>query len=216
MNTALRGAATLAAVLAATSCAANAAPHADPSPSKSSANRTAVKNWACQAGKFHWGKVAKQQTPVAISDAKEFNIPAGKSVQTSFQAFPIRSLKASISPPPQGKSVDEQEAISSLEEVTGKHLEKPGSSFSLSAGDKTLKTKFGKFSGSLAYVVSVTTYEASFVYGCATSGEQPVRGTLNTWDPVTYSGLFKCGIDEQLSNAERDAEALVCGQTEAE
>ncbi|XUL89046.1 hypothetical protein ACQ86D_22415 [Streptomyces galilaeus] len=215
MSTPLRCAVALAAVLAATSCTSHTAPQATPKSapkSTAAANRPIVKNWTCQEGEFHWGNVLKRQTLVAVSDAQQFDVPAGKSVQASFEAVPVRSLKAAISPTLSSNSLDQQAAVASLEEETGDQLEKVGTSFVLSAGDKTLKTSFGKFSGTLVDVVGVNTVEASFVYGCGTSGQKPVRGTLNTWGPVTYTSLFKCGINEQLSKVEIEAQALVCGQ----
>ncbi|MFD3926869.1 hypothetical protein [Streptomyces sp. NPDC058614] len=193
--------------------AANAAPDPGPSADRTSANRTVPKHWTCQNGKFHWGKVVKREVLVAVSDAQQFDVPAGKSVKAEFEAVPVRSLESAVTPVlPDDAVLDPQAAVGSLEEETGLDLAKAGTSFVLSEGDKVLKTEFGEFSGVLVGVVSVNAVEASFVYGCTTPGRESVRGTLNTWSPVTYSGLFKCGIDEELSTAEIEAEALLCGE----
>ncbi|MFD7898548.1 hypothetical protein [Streptomyces sp. NPDC059743] len=214
MSTSLRVATSLAAVLMVTSCTSSAATHTSGAPStrESPAKRSDPEKWTCQEGKFHWGKVAKRQVLAAVSDGQRFDVPAGKTVRARFEAIPIRSIRASISTSPGGKDLDPQAAVASLEEKTGLQLEKVGASFALSNEDKVLKTEFGKFSGVLVDVVGVDLVEASFVYGCGRSDGKPVRGTLNTWSPFTYSGLFKCGIDEELSQSEIEAENLMCGE----
>lgn len=213
VSVSLRGVAIFAVGLTATSCTANAAPNPGPSANKASVNRTVPKNWTCQNGKFHWGKVVKREVLVAVSDAQQFDVPAGKTVKAEFEAVPVRSLKSAVTPAlPDDTALDPQAAVGSLEEETGLDLAKTGASFVLSEGDKVLKTEFGKFSGVLVGVVGVNTVEASFVFGCTTSGRESVRGTLSTWSLATYSGLFKCGIDEELSKAEIEAEALLCGE----
>ncbi|WP_329547142.1 hypothetical protein OG548_25890 [Streptomyces sp. NBC_01356] len=212
MSTSLRGAAALAAVLAATSCTASPAAQTAPPSGKASASRSVPQNWSCQEGKFHWGKVVKQETLAAVSDAQKVEIPAGKTAETSLELVPIRSMKATVSPSLPDDAVNPQAAVASLEEETGLELEKVGTSFTLSEGDKIVKTESGKFSGVLVAVVGVKTVEASFVYGCSTPGRESMRGTLTTWSPTTYSGLFKCGIDEELPEVEAEAETLLCGE----
>ncbi|MGJ5826980.1 hypothetical protein [Streptomyces ossamyceticus] len=213
MNRPLRGAATLVAVLVTASCTADAAPQAGPSASKTSAaSRTLPKNWTCQKQRFHWGKVTKREKLAAVSDAQEIHIPAGRTVASTFDLVPLRTLKAAISPALPDGTVNPQAAVDSLAEQTGLDLAKVGTTFTLSKGDKTLKTSSGKFDGVLVAVVGVDTVEASFVYGCGAEEQEAVRGTLTTWSAATYSALFACGIREDLSAVEIEAEALLCGE----
>ncbi|MFJ8082991.1 hypothetical protein ACIQ6Y_20580 [Streptomyces sp. NPDC096205] len=148
-----------------------------------------------------------------MSDPQEVHIPAGKTARSTFNLVPLRTLKASVYPSLPHGAVDEQAAVDSLAELTGLDLMKVGTTFTLTEGDKTLTTSSGKFDGVLVAVVGVDTVEAPFVYGCDTSGREAVRGTLTTWSPATYSALFKCGIRENLSEVELEAEALLCGGT---
>lgn len=210
MNRPLRGAAVLAAVLATASCTAEAS-QAHPSASApSKASRTLPSNGACPAGTFHWGKITKQETLAAVSDPQELHIPAGKTVASTFDLVPVRTLTAAVTPSRTNDAVDPQAAVAALADETGLDLAKPGTTFTLSKGDKTLKTSSGKFDGVLVAAVGIDTVEASFVYGCGTHTGESVRGTLTTWSSATESGLFKCGIDAELPKAE--AEALVCGE----
>ncbi|WP_157876653.1 hypothetical protein [Streptomyces graminilatus] len=213
MSTSLRSVVALAAVLAATSCTSHTTPTATAKSTPTSpaaGDRPVAKKLTCREGQVHWGSVLKRQTLVAVSDAQRFDVPAGKSIQVTFEAVPVRSLKATISSALSRESLDPRAAVASLEEETGIQLEEVGTSFSLSAGDKILKTRFGKFSGTLLNAVGVNTVEASFAYGCGTSGQKSMRGTLQTWAPVTYSSLLKCGINEKLSKVELEAQALMC------
>lgn len=213
MNRPLRGAAALVVILVTASCTADAAPQAGPSASKTSAASRAVpKNWTCQKATFHWGKVTKREKLAAVSDAQEVHVQAGETVESTFDLVPLRTLKATISPSLPDSTLDPQAAVDSLAEQTGLDLMKVGTTFTLSEGDKTLKTSSGKFDGVLVAVVGVDTVEASFVYGCGSKGQEAVRGTLTTWSPATYSALFTCGIREDLSAVEIEAEALLCGE----
>ncbi|MFE1444407.1 hypothetical protein [Streptomyces sp. NPDC058739] len=217
INTARNSAltATVVAVLATASCTtpeATPPKAARPSASQTStASRALPNNWACKDGTFHWGKVTKRETLAAVSDAQEVHIPAGKTAKSTFDLVPLRTLKAAVSPAPPS-TLDAQAAVDSLAELTGLDLVKVGTTFTLGEGDKSLTTSSGKFDGVLVAVVGVDTVEAPFVYGCGASGREAVRGTLTTWSPATYSALFACGIREELSEVEVEAEALLCGE----
>lgn len=200
-----------AAVLAVSSCTAQAAPETAPSVGKTSTDRPLPKNWSCQDGEFHWGKVARKNTLVAVSDAHPENIPAGQTAKTTYTLVPIRTLKSGVTPPRANDATNPQRAVNALEKETGLDLAKAGTTFTLAPEDKTLETESGKSSGVIVAMVAVETVEAPFVYGCG-SGKDGVRGTLTTWQPVPYTSLFKCGIKEGLSRPEVEAEALMCGQ----
>ncbi|MFJ4002061.1 hypothetical protein ACIPWL_01130 [Streptomyces sp. NPDC090023] len=218
MNRFPRYAALVAAALAVSSCTAQAAPQASPSArtavdGKSLTDRPTPKSWICEGGKFHWGHVSRRNTLVAVSEPHRAEIPAGKTETWSYRLTPLRALKSSVTPPGADKAVDAQAAVTSLEGVTGLELAKAGTTFTLTPEDETAVVKtYGKATGVIAAVVSVEAVEAPFVYGCGTGKEGGVRGTLTTWKPFTYSSMFKCGIDAELSQAEVDAEALICGQ----
>lgn len=200
-----------AAVLAVSSCTAQAAPQAASSVGKTPTGRPLPKDWACREGKFHWGKVTRKNTLVAVSDAHPENIPAGQTAKTTYTLVPIRTLKSGVTPPRANDATDPQRAVTALEKETGLDLAKAGTTFTLAPGDKTLETESGKSSGVIVAMVAVDTVEAPFIYWCG-SGNESVRGTLTTWQPAPYTSLFKCGIKEQLSQPEAEAEALMCGQ----
>ena len=218
MSGPLRGAAVLAVALATSSCTADTGATASKGESASPratsvVSRALPENWTCREGTFHWGEVTKRETLAAVSDPEEVHIPQGKSTSSTLSLEPVRTLKAAVTPSLPKGSVDAQAAVDALAERTGLDLAAVGTTFTLSKGDRSVTTSSGKFDGVLVAVVGVDTVEASFVYGCdAGGGKDAVRGTLSTWSVATYSGLFKCGIREDLSAVEVEAEALVCGE----
>ncbi|MDX3458822.1 hypothetical protein PV396_44065 [Streptomyces sp. ME02-8801-2C] len=213
INRPLRGTAALAAVLATASCTADTASEARPSAAApAAAARALPQNWTCQAGRFHWGTVTRRDTLVAVSDPQEVHIPEGKTAASTFDLVPVRTLRSVVTPSFPKDALDPQSAVDSLAEKTGLDLAKAGTTFALSAADKSVTTSSGKFDGVLVAVVGVDVVEAPFVHGCDTKGRGAVRGTLTTWSLATSSSLFKCGIDEKLPAVETEAEALVCGE----
>ncbi|MFK0173309.1 hypothetical protein ACIQU5_31460 [Streptomyces sp. NPDC090306] len=205
----------LATALTAVSCGAeNSTPKThQQETSAASQSRKLPENSSCRNGEFHWGKIEKRQRLAAVSDAQKTHIAAGKTGSSTFILKPVRTIQASVSPSSTKSAVNSKSALTSLEERTGLDLAAPGTTFALSKGDKKMTTSSGKFDGVLVAVEGIDTAEAPFVYECGTSGEKTVRGTLTTWSLATYSGLFKCGIAEDLEPSEIEAEALLCGES---
>ncbi|MFJ3662960.1 hypothetical protein ACIPPM_21130 [Streptomyces sp. NPDC090119] len=204
MKRGLRGVVAVAVVLAGGGCAADTAPERSPSGTAAPSGR------ACPHGTFRWGTVVKREVLAGVSDARRYDAGDGARVHVSFEAVPVRSLHAGVTPAPPEGTLSPRAAVAALEKKTGAELAEAGTDFTLGA-DKVQETSFGKSSGALFYDVGVTTYEASFAYHCDAPGTAPVRGTLVTWSPVTYGDLVRCGIDEKLSPASAEAERLVCG-----
>ncbi|MFF0203858.1 hypothetical protein [Streptomyces sp. NPDC005017] len=214
----IRGAVALAtafvAALATASCTAAGEPRAaHPSTAgTTAASRPSPRDWSCRGGTFRWGKVTGQMRLAAVSDAQHVRVPAGKTVRTTFGLVPLRTLRANVYPPlPEGAAAG-RAAVDSLADRTDSDLARVGDTFTLPEGDRTLTVSSGRSDGVLVAVVGVRTVEASFVYDCGASGSGTVRGTLSTWSAATYSGLFACGIREELPAVEIEAHALVCGQ----
>ncbi|MFD5722651.1 hypothetical protein [Streptomyces sp. NPDC127036] len=153
-----------------------------------------------------------KDTLVAVSDAHQEDIPAGKTEKFTYHLAPIRTVTSAVTPDRKGDEVNAQAAVASLESATGLELAKAGTTFTLGPGERELSTSSGKSSGVMVAVVSIDTVEAPFSYGCSNDQEKSVRGTLATWQPGPYSSLFKCGIKEKLPRPEAEAEALMCGQ----
>ncbi|MER8015113.1 hypothetical protein ACIQ7S_17205 [Streptomyces griseoluteus] len=211
MRTSFRRLLVATAVLAVSSCTAQAAPQMAPSVGKAPTDRPLPKNRSCQDGKFHWGKVTRKDTLIAASDAHREHIPAGRTATFTYTLVPIRTLKSGVTPPRANDAISPQKAVTALEKETGLDLAKAGTTFTLGPEDKTLETKSGKSSGVIVATVSIETVEAPFLYGCG-SEKDDVRGTLTTWQPAPYTSLIKCGIKDELSRPEVEAEALMCGQ----
>ncbi|MFJ8733929.1 hypothetical protein [Streptomyces bauhiniae] len=148
----------------------------------------------------------RRQVLAGVSDARRFDIRDGVTVHATFEAVPVRSLHAGVTP--EG-ALDPRAAVLALEKKTGAELAEAGTDFTLGA-DRVQEVSFNKSSGVLFYAVGVTTYEASFTYYCALTDATPIRGTVATWSPVRYGDLVKCGIDEKLEPASIEAERLVC------
>ncbi|MFF1517086.1 hypothetical protein [Streptomyces sp. NPDC058305] len=153
-----------------------------------------------------------KDTLVAVSDAHQEDIPAGKTEKFTYHLAPIRTVTSAVTPDRKGDEVNAQAAVASLESATGLELAKAGTTFTLGPGERELSTSSGRSSGVMVAVVSIDTVEAPFSYGCSNDEEKSVRGTLATWQPGPYSSLFKCGIKETLPRPEAEAEALMCGQ----
>ncbi|MFF7969514.1 hypothetical protein ACFZC3_29730 [Streptomyces sp. NPDC007903] len=148
----------------------------------------------------------KRKVLAGVSDARRFDARDGGTVQATFEAVPVRSLHAGVTP---DGTLDPRAAVQALEKKTGTELADAGADFTLGA-DRVQEVSFKKPAGVLFYDVGVTTYEASFAYYCAPTDAAPVRGTVATWAPVMYGDLVKCGIDEKLEPASIEAMRLVC------
>ncbi|MFI8351360.1 hypothetical protein [Streptomyces sp. NPDC085596] len=203
MKRGFRGVVAVAVVLAGSGCAAGTVPE------RSASARVTPPSRACPHGTFQWGKVVKREVLAGVSDARRFDVRDGAHVHVFFEAVPVRSLHAGVTPAPPKGTLNERAAVAALEKKTGAELADAGTDFTLGA-DKVQETSFGKSSGVLFYDVGVTSYEASFAYHCDAPGAAPILGTVATWSPVTYGDLVKCGIDEKLSPASAEAERLVC------
>ncbi|MET7676682.1 hypothetical protein [Streptomyces seoulensis] len=193
----------VAVVLAGTGCAA------DEVPVRSVGARVTPSERPCPHGTFRWGKVVKREVLGGVSDARRFGVRRGVTVHATFEAAPVRSLHAGVTPVPAEGTLDQRAAVEALEKETGTELADAGTRFTL-GGDRVQEVSFKQQPGALFYAVGVTTYEASFAYYCAPADTAPVRGTVATWSPVTYGDLVTCGIDEKLAPASREAERLVC------
>ncbi|MEW2313715.1 hypothetical protein [Streptomyces bauhiniae] len=201
MKRGFRGVVAVAVVLAGSGCAADALP------ARPASARVAPTERACPHGTFRWGKVVKREELAGVSDARRFDVRHGATVHATFEAVPVRSLHAGVTPA-EGMP-DQRAAVEALEKRTGAELAHAGTDFTL-GGDREQEVSFKESAGVLFYAVGVTTYEASFAYYCAATDVTPVRGTVATWSPVTYGDLVKCGIDEKLEPASIEAERLVC------
>jgi hypothetical protein len=201
MKRGFRGLVTVAVVLAGSGCAADALP------ARPAGARLAPSGRTCPHGTFRWGKVVQRQVLAGVSDARRFDVRPGVTVHATFEAVPVRSLHAGVTPA-EG-TLDRRAAVAALERKTGVELADAGEDFSL-GGDRVQEVSFEKSAGVLFYAVAVTTYEASFAYYCAPADGTPTRGTVATWSPVAYGDLVKCGIDEKLEPASVEAERLVC------
>ncbi|MFE0351343.1 hypothetical protein [Streptomyces griseoluteus] len=201
MKRRFRGLVAVVVVLTGSGCAADALP------ARPTGARVAPSERACPHGTFRWGKVVKRQVLAGVSDARRFDARGGATVHATFEAAPVRSLHAGVTPA-EG-SLDERAAVAALERRTGVELADAGEDFRL-GGDRVQEVSFKKSTGVLFYAVGVTTYEASFAYYCAPADGTPTRGTVATWSPVPYGDLVKCGIDEKLEPASIEAERLVC------
>lgn len=201
MKRGFRGLVTVAVVLAGGGCAADALP------ARPAAARVAPSERTCPHRTFRWGEVVKREVLAGVSDARRFDVRHGAIVHATFEAAPVRSLHAGVTPA-EG-TLDQRAAVVALEKKTGVELADAGTDFRLGAGG-VQEVSFKKSTGVLFYAVGVTTYEASFAYYCARADATPTRGTVATWSPVTYGDLVKCGIDERLEPASIEAERLVC------
>ncbi|MEU6386223.1 hypothetical protein ABZ847_22035 [Streptomyces bauhiniae] len=149
----------------------------------------------------------KREVLAGLSDARRFGVRHGGTVHATFEAVPVRSLHAGVTPA-EGK-LDQRAAVEALEKRTGTELADAGTYFRLGA-ERMQEVSFTESTGVLFYAVGLTTYEASFAYYCAPADTTPTRGTVATWSPVTYGDLVKCGVDEKLGTASGEAERLVC------
>ncbi|NEB95859.1 hypothetical protein [Streptomyces bauhiniae] len=201
MKRGFQGMLAVAVVLAGSGCAADARP------ARPAGARVAPTERACPHGTFRWGRVEKRQVLAGVSDARRFDVRRGVTVHAAFEAVPVRSLHAGVTPA-EGKG-DQRAAVEALEKETGAELADAGTHFRLGS-DRVQEVSFKESSGVLFYAVGVTTYEASFAYYCAPADTTPARGTVTTWSPVTHGDLVKCGIDEKLEPASIEAERLVC------
>ncbi|MYV41330.1 hypothetical protein GT030_21305 [Streptomyces sp. SID1328] len=201
MKRGFRGLVTVAVVLAGGGCAADALP------ARPAGARVAPSERACPHGTFRWGKVVKREVLAGVSDARRFDVRHGATIHATFEAAPLRSLHAGVTPAEDTQ--DQRAAIAALERKTGVELADAGEDFRLGA-DRVQEVWFKKSAGVLFYAVGVTTYEASFAHYCVPADTTPTRGTVATWSPVTYGDLVKCGIDEKLEPSSIEAERLVC------
>ncbi|MFD8804426.1 hypothetical protein [Streptomyces sp. NPDC059597] len=219
MNTALRCVAAALAILAVSSCTARTASTAPPakqaSDGKATADRTLSKRRTCRGGDLHWGPVRRRDTLVAVSDAHHEEIPVGRTESWTYRLTPLRTLTSAITPSGVNGRVDAHAAVTSLEKRTGLDLARADTVFTLRPGQRNRTVESGRSSGVMVAAVSVGVVEASFVaHGCGddsgSGSERDARGTLTTWTTGSSFSLLKCGIDEKLSPAEREAETLMC------
>ncbi|GAA3074317.1 hypothetical protein GCM10010448_66000 [Streptomyces glomeratus] len=88
-------------------------------------------------GKFHWGKVTRKDTLVAVSDAHHEDIPTGRTARTTYHLVPIRTLESAVTPSRTDDAVDAQAAVASPENETGLDPAKAGAVDTVEAPSST-------------------------------------------------------------------------------
>lgn len=186
----------------------------DPKPAAAASTVSAAPStsaWSCGKGTVHWGEARQQQRLVAVSQLVR-STKENKGTSVRFSAVPVRTVTAAVKTSA-GAAPDGEILLASLEKelgITAGTLARPGKSVPLPGTEGDIAVTLDGHETEYASAIGATVVEASFAYGCVSSTETPVYGTVTTWYK-RIAGMLECGTDPQKAYA-REAYRLLCGE----